>query len=153
MKITTLELEQIDYNNKEHLTFLNKLMESTNMDYLWNLSDSNLSTNRIGKNYIVEKEKEKIGYLGVSDVIEAINGNTVNIYYAIDEEYRGNGYAKDLVKALSNHLFSTGFVDCIVAQVDVRNQSSQNVLLKTGFTKVFEDEEEMKFMQTRKAHI
>lgn len=153
MKITTLELEQIDYNNKEHLTFLNKLMESTNMDYLWNLSDSNMQANKIGKNYIVEKEKEKIGYLGVSDVIEAVNGNTVNIYYAIAEEYRGNGYAKDLVNALSNHLFSTGFIDCIVAQVDVRNHSSQNILLKTGFTKVFEDEEEMKFMQTRKAHV
>ncbi len=153
METTTFELEKIDYNNLEHQTFLNKLMTSSNMDYLWNLSDSDMNTNRVGNNYIVLKDKNKIGYLGVSDIIEAMNGNTVSIYYAIDEEYRGKGYGEQLVKVLSNSLFSTGTVDCIVAQVDINNISSQKVLLKNGYQKVYEDDEDVKFMQTRKAHI
>lgn len=148
MEFTTFELEKINYENKEHLTFLSKLMESSNMGYLWDLADANLGTNHLGSSYIVLKGKERVGYLNVSDVTEARNGNTVNIYYAISEENRGKRYAEDLVKVLSNHLFSTGKVDCIIAQVDVNNIASQHVLMKNGYQVFFEDDEYKQYMQT-----
>ena len=153
MEVTSFELEKINYSNNEHLTFLNKLMKSSNMDYLWDLADSNLDTNHLGNSYIVLKDKERIGYLNISDVTEAMNGKTVNIYYAIDQDYRGKGYGEDLVKVLSNNLFSTGKVDCIIAQVDINNEASQHILMKNGYQVFFEDEEYKQFMQTKKAHV
>lgn len=153
MEITSLELKTIDYSNNEHLTFLKKLMKSSNMSYLWNLADPGLASNKLGNNYIVLKGTEKLGYLGISDITEAVNGRTVSIYYAILEEFRGQKYGEQLVKVLSNHLLGTGKVDCIVAQVDINNTASQHVLMNNGYQVIYQDTEDMKFMQTRKAHM
>lgn len=149
MKIDTFELERINYDKKEHLDFLKELMDSSGMSYLWDLANANLDTNRLGDNYIVIKDKEKIGYVGISEVIEAINGRTVSIYYAIDEKYRGQKYGEQLVKVISNNLLSTNKVDCIVAQVDINNKASQHVLINNGYSKIYEDDEDMKFIQKK----
>lgn len=153
MEITSLELKAIDYSNNEHLAFLKELMKSSNMSYLWDLADASLASNQLGSNYIVLKGTEKIGYLGVSDITEAVNGRTVSIYYAILEKYRGKKYGEQLVKVLSNHLLSTGKVDCIIAQVDTKNTASQHVLMNSGYQVIYQDDEDMKFAQTRKAHM
>ena len=149
MEIESFKLDKIDYNNKEHLSFLKELMKSSNMSYLWDLANANLDTNRLGNNYIVLKENEKIGYIGISEVTEAVNGKTVSIYYAILEKYRGKKYGEKLVKVISNYLLNTGKVDCIVAQVDINNKASQHVLINNGYNKIYEDEEDMKFIQKK----
>ena len=149
MEITSFELEKIDYNNIKHLEFLKELMRSSDMSYLWDLADSKLDTNRLGNNYIVLKDNEKIGYIGISEITEAINGKTVSIYYAIAEKYRGKKYGEQLVKVISNNLLNTGKVDCIVAQVDINNKASQHVLMNNGYNKIYEDDEDMKFIQTK----
>ncbi len=151
MRLETLELEKIDYKNKEHLKFLKLLMNSSNINYLWDLSNKELSINTNGNGYIVRNNnKEKIGYLSVSDVTEAIYGKTVSIYYAIEEMYRGKNYGKELVKQVSAYLFNNRDVECIVAQVSKDNIASQIILLKSGYVKIFEDEEDIKFLQTKK---
>ena len=151
MNLESLELEKIDYKKVEHLEFLKLLMNSTSIDYLWDISDGNLSVNLNENSFIVLNDsKQKIGYLNISDITEAIYGKTVSIYYAIEENYRGKGYGKKLVKEISHYLFNEKGMDCIVAQVARDNIPSQVILSRNGYRKVFEDEDNTKFLQTKK---
>lgn len=133
IQLETLNLETIDYNNIEHLKFLRKIMESKDINYLWDLSNKELSNNKNKDKFLVLNEKEeKIGYINISDSTNAYYGNTVSIYYAIEESHRGNGYGKKLIKEIKKWLFKYQNIDCIIAQVDIDNTHSKNVLLNSG---------------------
>lgn len=43
IKMENFQLEKIDYNNKEHLKYLKILMESKDMDYLWDVANPKLN--------------------------------------------------------------------------------------------------------------
>ena len=142
MYIGELKLERVNYKDKKHLLFLKELMNSSNMDYLWDISDSNLDINN--------NRKENIGYINISQVTDAYYGKTVSIYYAVSESKRRNNYGFKIVDNLSDYLFAQKDIDCIVAQVDTTNIASQKVLLKSGYNKLYEDEEEIKFVRLKK---
>ena len=146
-----LILERIDYENKEHLLFLKEIMKSSGMDYLWNISDNELIINKNKDKFIVlNNEKEKIGYINISDITDAYFGKTVSIYYAIIETKRKQNYGIKLVGQISKNLLSLRMVDCIVAQVDIKNVASQKLLLKSGYNKVYEDDSDIKFIKLNK---
>ncbi len=149
IKLRTLNLKLIDYKNKEHLRYLKYLMKSKDMGYLWDLSNGNLSVNQNEHRYIVENQfDEKIGYLNISSKTEAYHGDTVRLYYAIDESYRGQSLGKKLVEEVMNWLFEQRNIDCVVAQVDHNNNYSKNVLNKAGMVEVQQDDEYSIFMKT-----
>ena len=150
VNLGNLKIELIDYNNIEHLNFLRKLMSSKDMGYLWDLTDKDLKNNQNSGKYIIINELEqRIGYLNISDSTEAYYGNTVSIYYAIEENYRGNEYGKKIIQEVSKWLFEENNIDCIVAQVDVKNNHSINVLNNTGMIQVNSDEDYSTFIQRK----
>lgn len=150
LDLSTLKLEPVDYNKKEHLNFIKNLMQSKDIYYLWDLADSSLINNQNTSKYIILNESlEKIGYVNYSDPTEAIYGNTVSLYYAIDEKYRGQEYGKRIIEEISNWLFFEKGIDCIIAQADVKNIYSINTLLKAGMTRINEDEEYTTFIQRK----
>lgn len=101
--LASLKIELINYENTNHLNFLKKLMQSKDMNYLWDLADKNLANSQSDYKYIViNKNNEYIGYLNISNPTIAYYGNTVSLYYAIEESYRGNNYGKRIIEEISN---------------------------------------------------
>ena len=150
IKLKTLKIELIDYNNKSHLEFLKRLMQSKDISYLWDLSDKSLINNQNKHNYLILNENdEMIGYINYSEPTEAFYGNTVSLYYAIDEIYRGKDYGKIAIEETSEWLFNEQNIDCIVAQVDIENKHSINTLVKAGMFLVNNSEEYTTFIQRK----
>jgi RimJ/RimL family protein N-acetyltransferase len=58
---------------------------------------------------------------------------TVDIGYISNPAYRGRGYVHEALLALINHLFTEEKVHRIIADIDVRNQASINVVNRLGF--------------------
>ena len=146
-----LVLEKVDYNNKHHLLFLKELMKSSNMHYLWDISDENLMINNNDDRFIVlNSEKEEIGYINISDATDAYYGKTVSVYYAITESKRGNHYGTMVMNQVSNYLFYKRDIDCIIAQVDVKNVASQKVLVNSKYDKLYEDTKDYKYYRLKK---
>lgn len=150
IELETLKLELIDYNNIEHLTFLKQLMESKDINYLWDLSNINLSLNQNKDKFIVLNENnEKIGYLNISDQTEAYFGNTVSIYYAVEEKYRGNHYGQKIIKEVNNWLFQNRNIECVVAQADTNNIYSQKALTEAGMQEANSSDDYMTFIERK----
>lgn len=137
IELETLKLEKINYKNIEHLNFLKQLMKSTDIYYLWDLSKENLEVNEEKNNYIVcNKNNEKIGFLNISLPTEAYFGNTVSIYYAVEEKYRGKNYGKKIIEETNKWLIEKNNIDCIIAQVEITNIHSQNAVTKAGMKQI-----------------
>lgn len=151
IELETLKLEQINYDNKEHLIFLKGLMQSKDMKYLWDLSDKELYNNQNDGKYIVVNEEDKyIGYLNLSNPTEAVYGKTVSLYYAVGENHRGKEYGKRIINETKEWLFNEKEIDCIVAQVDINNNHSINTLIKSGMTQFNHgDDEYTTFIQRK----
>ena len=150
IKLDSLKLEYINYENIEHLNFLKELILSKDMKYLWDLSDVDLQNNKNKEKFIVLNDNDdKIGYLNISDVVDGRLGSTVSIYYAIKENYRGKGYGKRLISEVNKWLLENKTVDCIVAQVDTQNIHSNNTLTNAGMSKAVEDDDYTTFIQNR----
>lgn len=150
INLISLKIESIDYENINHLNFLKKLMQSKDMHFLWNLADENLANNQNNCKYIIVNENnEYVGYLNISNPTIAYYGNTVSLYYAIEESYRGNNYGKRIVNEISDWLFTENNIDCIVAQVDTNNISSINTLTKAGMQVVNNDSDYTTFIQRK----
>lgn len=150
IELKSLKIELIDYNKIEHLKFLKRLMNSKDISYLWDLTDKNLANNQNTEKYIIINElNDYIGYLNISNPTEAFYGNTVSIYYAIEENYRGKEYGKKIIEEISNWLFNIKNIECIVAQVNTNNSYSMNTLTKAGMTKVSDDSEYTTFIQRK----
>ncbi len=58
---------------------------------------------------------------------------TVEIGYSVVPEWRGCGYATEMVHALVERAFDTGQVVRVVAETDIENAASIAVLMRCGF--------------------
>lgn len=146
IKTRDFRLEKIDYSNIEHLRYLKLMMKSKDMDYLWDIADEKLN----GKtdSYIVRnRENDMVGYLNLSNPTESFYGNTVSLYYAIEESQRGNGYGRSLIESVKNWQFQEEGIDCIIAQVDPDNIFSQNTLISAGMKEAMRDEDFVTFVE------
>ena len=150
MELETLKLKKLDYNDPEDYAFIQELEKSTNMDYLWDLTNLEDTADNKDGMIVLNEDDEKIGYLNLSEPTEARYGKTINIYYATLEKYRNKGYAKKMLEEVSNYLFNNTKIDCIIAAVKIENMASQKVLLKSGFELAYEDDEDMRFIRVRK---
>lgn len=152
IKTKDFELEKVDYNNIEHLKYLRLLMESKDMDYLWDIADRKLNNKSDG--YIVKNnENGMIGYLNLSNPTESFYGRTISFYYAIEESKRGRGYGKCLIENMRDWLFCTEGIDCIVAQVEPGNIHSQNTLKSAGMKEMIRSEDFITFVEERQSKL
>lgn len=122
------------------------------MSYLWDITDSKLNDKT--NSYIVRNEKnDMVGYLNLSNPTESFYGNTISLYYAIEESKRGKGYGKTLVENVRDWQFQKEKIDCIVAQVEPSNIHSQNALLGAGMQEVMRDEDSVTFVERNETKI
>jgi RimJ/RimL family protein N-acetyltransferase len=150
IELKNIKLEQINYNNKNHLIYMKKLMQSKDINYLWDLTDDELLNNHnVHKYIVINNDNNPIGYINISDETEAMYGNTVSIYYAVGEEHRGKNYGKKIIEEVREWLFKEKNIDCIVAQVDNQNNHSKNTLNKAGMLEVMQDDEYTTFIQRK----
>jgi RimJ/RimL family protein N-acetyltransferase len=81
---------------------------------------------------VVLKETGRvIGQLN-SKIVDAAN-NTANIGYVINQNYRGQGYCAEAVSWLLDDIFNVQNVHRVIADIDVRNESSVRVVERLGF--------------------
>lgn len=85
-----------------------------------------------------------IGFKGTACFAE------VELGYAIDEAYRGNGYASEAVRAMVDWAFSRSEeIFYVMAEVIDGNEVSIRVLEKNGFSAVIRGKEGMRYARTR----
>lgn len=62
------------------------------------------------------------------------NKGEVEIGYGLGDGFVGNGYMTETVKALCGFAFGSGYVKRVIAETEVSNEKSHNVLLRCGFS-------------------
>ena len=108
--------------------------------------NKNTDNNIFMKNYLVNYNNEKIGYIYISDKIEKDDIKAVTLYYYIDSDYRNNGMATSLIKELLNHLKNQEKINYIILNIHKENIPSIKVAIQNEFIKNMEDEEEIQFV-------
>jgi [ribosomal protein S5]-alanine N-acetyltransferase len=58
----------------------------------------------------------------------------LGLFYAVDPEYQGRGYATEAARAMIEHAFNRVHVERVVAMTDYSNTASQKVMQKLGMT-------------------
>ena len=76
------------------------------------------------------------GFLGPPNDLEE-----VEVGYSILPSWEGQGFATELVEALTHHAFTAGRVRKVIAQAASTNRGSQRVLEKTGFACIGQGDE------------
>ncbi len=98
----------------------------------------------VGRYLIIEKTSG--AFIGTFLLRKTIERSAVEIGYAFRKEDWGKGFATEIVKQGIQYIFtSTGF-SSIYAFTEIKNDSSKNVLGKSGFTfleNIIEDGEEL----------
>ena len=79
---------------------------------------------------------EVIGMTGVGN--KAALDNELEVAYFIAEEYAGNGYISEAVRAATRWAFASLGMDYLIAIVQTENLPSQRVVEKCGFEKIDE---------------
>jgi ribosomal-protein-alanine N-acetyltransferase len=86
---------------------------------------------------VLKKGGELIGDIGISKVDCETNG--LEIGYVVSEQYRGRGYATELVVAMTKFAASTFGAKVLYGRVIRGNDASSRVLEKSGFKFVKEE--------------
>jgi [ribosomal protein S5]-alanine N-acetyltransferase len=84
-------------------------------------------------NWVVRRADDG-AYIGTLDAVVDANDIATNVGYLFFPKYWGKGYASEAVKALADHLESSGVLK-MIATVTLGNVSSYRVLEKAGFVK------------------
>lgn len=74
-----------------------------------------------------------IGMVGIGNKEEV--DNEIEIAYFISEGYSNNGYITEAVRGMTEWVFNSLNIDCLIAIVELNNISSQRVVEKCGFKK------------------
>jgi RimJ/RimL family protein N-acetyltransferase len=86
---------------------------------------------------IIDKSSScSVGGIGFSGLPN--NEGTTEIGYAIDQKFRGKGFASEAVTLLINWASQAEYLKKIIAETPVDNKGSQKVLLKNQFVKTSE---------------
>ena len=85
--------------------------------------------------FVILDDDVPVGYLYISSMIN----DEVYLEYAILKDYRGMGYASDIVREISDYLFQNYNIRSIKLDIDPSNKSSIMVAHACGF--MLDDEE------------
>lgn len=138
-----LKFIPVDEQNIKHNRLLESISSTT--QYLGDITKYrfNHNPNHIyGNDFIVCRDDELIGYLGVTNKVDTKKGSIVSIYYAIDSKFYGNGYGKNIVDTVCIVLSTAKDIDYVIANVDNSNENGIRTIEKCNFNKlnVYDDE-------------
>ena len=88
-------------------------------------------------NYIIKDEfNESIGLITAELIRDNRNGSAIwNVAYAIDSEYRNEGYATEALKGFSDFLLRNFSIQEVSLDISLNNKASEAVAEKCGFSK------------------
>ena len=134
----TIELETLkltSYKEQEH-SFLKEELENgkSSSNYIHQIGERLESSKDNDKNiyqkaFIILDENTPIGYLFISSMIN----DEVFLEYAILKEFRGMGYASDIVREVTQYLFENYNLKSIRLDIDPSNKNSILVANACGF--------------------
>ena len=148
IRLENFELEILNLHNEIDNSFSNKMNnEEQFKEYFGKvIYNENNSDNIFMKNYLVNYNSKKIGYVYISDKVEKNNISAVTLYYYIDSDYRNRGMATNIIKELLNYLKNKEKINYIILNIHRKNIPSIKVAIQNGFIKNIEDEEEIQFV-------
>ena len=148
IRLENFELEILNLHNEIDNSFFNKMNnEEQFKEYFGKvIYHENNSDNIFMKNYLVNYNSKKIGYVYISDKVEKNNISAVTLYYYIDSDYRNRGMATNIIKELLNYLKNKEKINYIILNIHRKNIPSIKVAIQNGFIKNIEDEEEIQFV-------
>ncbi len=148
IRLENFELEILNLHNEIDNSFFNKMNnEEQFKEYFGKvIYNENNSDNIFMKNYLVNYNSKKIGYVYISDKVEKNNISAVTLYYYIDSDYRNRGMATNIIKELLNYLKNKEKINYIILNIHRKNIPSIKVAIQNGFIKNIEDEEEIQFV-------
>ena len=83
--------------------------------------------------WVAERNEDK-AFVGIGGLIQVAEGS-VDLGYRVLKEYWGSGYGFEIAKLLIEKAKS-GKMDYLVAEVELENEASLNILEKLGFEEV-----------------
>lgn len=148
IRLENFELEILNLHNEIDNSFFNKMNnEEQFKEYFGKvIYNKNNSDNIFMKNYLVNYNSKKIGYVYISDKVEKNNISAVTLYYYIDSDYRNRGMATNIIKELLNYLKNKEKINYIILNIHRKNIPSIKVAIQNGFIKNIDDEEEIQFV-------
>ena len=148
IRLENFELEILNLHNEIDNSFFNKMNnEEQFKEYFGKvIYNENNSDNIFMKNYLVNYNSKKIGYVYISDKVEKNNISAVTLYYYIDSDYRNRGMATNIIKELLNYLKNKEKINYIILNIHRKNIPSIKVAIQNGFIKNIEDEAEIQFV-------
>lgn len=148
IRLENFELEILNLHNEIDNSFFNKMNnEEQFKEYFGKvIYNENNSDNIFMKNYLVNYNSKKIGYVYISDKVEKNNISAVTLYYYIDSDYRNRGMATNIIKELLNYLKNKEKINYIILNIHRKNIPSIKVAIQNRFIKNIEDEEEIQFV-------
>ena len=148
IRLENFELEILNLHNEIDNSFFNKMNNDEQFKEYFGkvIYNENNSDNIFMKNYLVNYNSKKIGYVYISDKVEKNNISAVTLYYYIDSDYRNRGMATNIIKELLNYLKNKEKINYIILNIHRKNIPSIKVAIQNGFIKNIEDEEEIQFV-------
>ena len=148
IRLENFELEILNLHNEIDNSFFNKMNNDEQFKEYFGkvIYNENNSDNIFMKNYLVNYNSKKIGYVYISDKVEKNNISAVTLYYYIDSDYRNRGMATSIIKELLNYLRNKEKINYIILNIHRKNIPSIKVAIQNGFIKNTEDEEEIQFV-------
>lgn len=80
---------------------------------------------------VLRATNQVVGQLNTSFIDK--KNSTANVGYVLNPNFRAKGYVNEALAALIDYLFARGDVHRIIADIDIRNESSVRVVERLGF--------------------
>ena len=133
-----MSLEMYSPDNILHQDFIKEIMKDGSVqDFLGNID----SQTYLKDGFLLKNEKDYVGFITHSPIVDTRVGKTVSVYYAISPKYRHLGYGTVMLNLFTETFAAMYSLDKFILNIKKENLSSQQVALKCGFQCVYEDDE------------
>lgn len=137
-----LVIASYDTNNVSHRRFRDSLINDLEFRryfgafFLKRIDDIFTTSNslEVDKAYLVLEDDKIIGMIRIYSYHQL---GFLNIQYAVNPEYRNQGYGKKILKEVSNYFLNNN-IKCISLDIDKNNIGSIKCALNAGY--IFEDD-------------
>lgn len=127
MTLTSWEEPQLNMVKTWTLEDLENSIKNLSHDLQLEMKARHLSLVEEGRRFVIEKNKEVIGYSKISDIVDG--GGNIVVY--VNDKYRHQGYGKMLVSACVTWCIKRDILPIYL--VDVTNQASIRLAKSIGF--------------------
>lgn len=146
ISIGNLMITSFCSSNAEHIKFKHNLKQddliyefvSTTIED--DLKEVQTNSLQLEQSYIIQDQDKLVGYICIKDLIE--EHKTVELRYAVHQEFRKLGYGRKILEECKNYLFTLDDIDSIELHIRKDNYPSINCAEKAKYKRIGENNEE-----------